>query len=652
MVLRPRRMEKIRIIGSDTAKERIVSALQDYGVMQLEPVSGDLKEVLSPGKTDERYRKIQDALQKFRGYENALPKIHVTEKKSFQDLEGLLADAENLSKEIEPRVWVLKREEEDLDSDLKLMEKRIEIARVLAQFPYDLGILNGEHIISFLIRNTTEEEIRTSLMNEVGDAAIVYSGREGVVASIPRDMESKIGRMAASMNLEIVQIPQMHGKPEDYISDLEKKLKDWQAKIAGIRSDLKEISTAHYREIVQIREQLEIEFRKAEITERLASTQSAFVMEGWIPSDLIDVLSSKLEELARGRVIVTRVKTDEMPPTMLSNPRKIRLFEFFIRFYSLPQETEFDPTLIFAMVFPVFFGLMVGDVGYGLIILLVALWLNHRLAHPPKVSHIPRKISGFVGMIMGPSALRILARALIPGSIIAIFFGMLFNQFFGFPIPYISSLLPYTVHGPVVIIYLPHLLVISGYIGLGMVTLGLLLGFLDEYGRREFKKASGKIGWIMIAWGVSLFGLDLLHSNITAISYLFVVLALAGVAVIIVAEGSHGAMELPSIVSHILSYTRIVGILLASVILAYVVDSVFESSTSSIGIMIFGGIILVLGQVFNLAIAVFEPGIQGARLIYVEFFSKFYRGNGKPFFPFSSARKYTVKQYEFQDPRR
>ena len=94
---------------------------------------------------------------------------------------------------------------------------------------------------------------------------------------------------------------------------------------------------------------------------------------------------------------------------------------------------------------------------------------------------------------------------------------------------------------------------------------------------------------------------------------------------------------------NIIEYTRIVGILLASVILAHVVKEVFVKDIhGGIVFILIGGIILVLGQVFNLAIAIFEPGIQGARLLYVEFFSKFYRGNGRQFRPFGSRRKYTL----------
>jgi V/A-type H+-transporting ATPase subunit I len=122
-------------------------------------------------------------------------------------------------------------------------------------------------------------------------------------------------------------------------------------------------------------------------------------------------------------------------------------------------------------------------------------------------------------------------------------------------------------------------------------------------------------------------------------------------------------IELPSIVSHILSFTRLTGILLASIGFALVVNSQFEGLA---GPLLWGGgaktllgvvftfagfVILIVGQMFNIVLALFEPGIQGARLLFVEYFSKFYHGQAKLFTPFRGKRLYTLNRFELKETK-
>ena len=378
---------------------------------------------------------------------------------------------------------------------------------------------------------------------------------------------------------------------------------------------------------------------------------------------------------AENSVIIKTVDSKEDPPTLLSNPKRFKVFEFFINFYSLPKEFEFDPTMIFGFIFPFFFGLMVGDWGYGLVILAGATWMKRKLTTPGARTILPRGLTNFAMTVFGKNALLVLARTLVPGALVAIVVGLLFNGFFGFPLlpvtvfevapKFTASIMGFPPQPSIVLFHLtlviPKLLLLTGYIGLAMVTFGLVLGLANEARRKHWKGVGGKIGWLLMAWGIAMFGLNLIqHSSNFSFSLATNPVApislggfIVGIVVMAVSEGTGGLIEIPSIISHILSYTRILGILLAAVYLSYVLDLIFLKGVSkSPAFAAIGILVLILGQLFTIGIAILEPGIQGARLIYVEFFSKFYYGNGKIFRPFKTTRKYTTPKFSLETAKK
>ena len=419
-----------------------------------------------------------------------------------------------------------------------------------------------------------------------------------------------------------------------------------------LKNQLEKISDEYYGLVCAISEELEIIMRKNEVKNKLASSQNVFAISGWIPEREFEKISNDLIKLTNNRVIFEKIKTEEEPPTLLENPKRIKFFEFFIKFYSLPNSLEFDPTLIFSIIFPIFFGFMLGDVGYAIIILLFSIWLLKRVTKPPKKSLLPKIIRNFAKTMMSNYSWAMLARAMIFGSFWGIVFGAIFNEYFGIQLPYKALLDP--IEG------VSKLLLITAWIGVIYVTYGLILGVINKYslykyyGKRDkkyFKEMVGRIGWVFITWGFTIFGLWILKwypiyslGNILGI-YTGIPLIGIGTFLILFGEGIFSVMEMASIISHVLSFTRIMGVLLAAVILASVLDQIFIRAYhyGVLSHIIVAFLVLIIGHAVNILIAIFEPGIQGARLHYVEFFSKFFHGNGKPFTPFASRRRFTEK---------
>ena len=637
----PSKIEKVRLIIPKIYYDKAITLLGELGFLQIEILENESKKILKDFKEIE-YDKINRYSQKIRSLESNLIKQN-TKNIPIKDLKQVFHEVDKIK--IYEEVNEIKKQEEKINASIKESNSILEIINLMKGFKYDLKILNGNRIESFIIKKTKEDEqfienVKKEIDCELNELENSY------IFTIEKHNKEKLANLANKDNINLIKIPNIEGKIEEIKNS--HKIDREKEELITINHKLEKLSKKYYPIVANLKEYLDIEVKKSSIIPKVGSTDYITVIEGWIESKKISFLEEKLNELASNQFILEKIKTTEEPPTKMENPVSFKLYEFFIRFYSMPKSSEIDPTIFFGIAFPIFFGLMVGDAGYGATFLLLSFWLIHRIKHPPKKSHIPRKLSKFVKTIISKNSLVMIMKAIMPGSIIAIALGIIFNEYFGFALPY-SPLFNVTKN-------VSTLLLISGWIGVGMVSFGFVLGAINALYNKKVKKAIGRIGWLLVAWGIVIVGLAVLHkesigfSNLEAVgSYAAIVI---GIILVLRSEGTQSLMEIPSVISHILSYTRLVGILLASVILAQVINLIFVSSLSdSIPFIIGGLIILVFGQLFNIVIALFEGGIQGARLIYVEFFSKFFEGNGNMFRPFKIERQNTANVYVKKDKK-
>jgi V/A-type H+-transporting ATPase subunit I len=309
-----------------------------------------------------------------------------------------------------------------------------------------------------------------------------------------------------------------------------------------------------------------------------------------------------------------------------------------------------------SIVFPIFFGIILGDVGYGIILLAIAL-LGRRYL----------KTEGWT----------LLLNNLRNASISSIIFGVIYSEFLGFALPWEPLLFSRHLnigggehgHGPDA----AALLIVSVWIGILYITLGRIISIVNhwrmDHGSHRTKAIIAQTGWLAFMWGLliviwSMFPIPYML-DLTTLGNVVPLIglrpaALVGIVMILyglVAIGLDNAFELveaPTVISHVLSFARLIAVGLSSVAIAMVVNYISIgmmiepalANLTPVGIVliIVGIVVFLFGHALNTALGILGGGLHSIRLHYVEFFTKFYKGGGRKYNPFGMNRLYTSEE--------
>jgi V/A-type H+-transporting ATPase subunit I len=342
-------------------------------------------------------------------------------------------------------------------------------------------------------------------------------------------------------------------------------------------------------------------------------TRMCFFINGWMPSRHLARLREQLVARFGSTVVVDEkgiLEEDlERVPIVLQNPQYFRPFELFTRLLPLPAYTSYDPTPFIGIFFPVFFGMILGDAGYGLFLGVAALLLLRRHRR---------------GIVADG------ARILVVSSFYSVVFGVLYGEFFG-DLPHaLFGLEPLWLERRTAII---PMIFFALAVGVSHVLLGLVLGAISSF-RKKRKEALYKlmsvaiiIGLVVVAASASgIFPQRLARPVVIAILVLTPFLFLTG--------GLLAPIEFLKNIGNIISYVRVMAIGLTSVLLAHVANSLAGLT----GNVLTGILVAGLLHALNIVLGVFSPTIHALRLHYVEFFSKFIEHGGRRYEPLTKSK--------------
>ncbi|MBW2503678.1 MAG: ATPase [Deltaproteobacteria bacterium] len=340
------------------------------------------------------------------------------------------------------------------------------------------------------------------------------------------------------------------------------------------------------------------------------ATQQCFVVQGWMAADQVSGLEHELGREFNGRVVLEEqaiVEEDlDRVPVSLRNTGYFAPFELFSQLLPLPKYTSYDPTPFIGLFFPVLFGMTLGDIGYGLILLPIGFLMATRFPG--------RRLVTDLGKVLGVSA------------VYTILFGLLFGELFGNLGETWLGLHPIWVDRSKAVV---PMIAFALTVGIVHIALGLLFGFWSDLRRHERREALFRLTMLTTILLLALALVAWLNPR----SWLATGPLLASVSlllpVLFAAGGLLAPLELLKTIGNIISYVRIMAIGLSSVLLAVVANQLGGMT----GDVLLGILVAGLLHLFNLLLGVFAPTVHALRLHYVEFFSKFLDLGGRRFEP-------------------
>lgn len=642
------RMQKIRIVGLKRQRRQVLNLLQELGLVQVEEFSAEGAGLEREVNYDTVLSEIEFAitfLESFSAEKEGFLASFATSRepvayhvvkarvrraalerpaRQCRELEAELMNINDLTKNL--------LRERDLLKAWVGLDATLEDLAHSAYVTYFAGAMPLQNI----------EDARAALENKSAALQVISSTKLGghVLVAASGDSKDDVNQILSERGFSPVRLPVSRRTPAEEMGKIDASLNKAEERREDLFRRARELAKGKFD--LMIIHDFFLQRKAAQGAEKkLALTTYTFMVEGWTPKRELGRLRKKITSFFPESLVVSiESGPDEVPPVAIENNPILKPFEAVSGIYGLPAYKEVDPTPLLATFFIIFFGLCLGDAGYGITLFLVA-YIFYKKAGPASSARKLLKLLMFGGVI-----------TFIAGVVTGGWFGVDPASFPAFLKPARDLLFSIRIIDPVKNPI--GMLVIALSFGVVQIIFGILVDFYVKVRDGAYLDAVlDDLLWIYFL--LILVGFVVQKSGAMHITDKIGYLVIGGAAALVLTQGRKqknpvfklgvGILSLYKTVGYLsdtLSYSRILALGMATSIIAMVVNMVAMMTKDSVPVLgyVIMAIVLIAGHTFNLAVNVLGSFIHSARLQFVEFFSKFLAGGGSEFKPFRRESKF------------
>lgn len=647
-------MDKLTLVGLKSKAQEVLADLQSLGVLQIEPLQKDFlnqfdlqdNEVLLKERWDKLVSKSK----------SLLTTLEIDELMPASKLAA--TDLDSLEKQITPianQVDSLTAEKLSITDELEIINTYLppfrEIAPILARLEdghYLTGVafsIPNEEDLQALIAQTDKE-----LPEKVAFFPKPYGKELLVIAALLKQDLATLTRLLSGNGYAPLALPESYAKEgtAKAIHLMEERSQSMPERLKVITADLAKISEQQASNLQAIAKVAQNQQQRFEILPNLAESKHGFALQGWLPAKKTKEVLAALEKHFPEDIVVEIRPADEHHddniPVLLQNPKWIKPFEGLLSLFSPPKYGSFDPSWSLATFFPFFFGLVVGDIGFGLLFLIIGLSLRAR-------GNANKKLNlGPLGIVLKPAALLPIGTVINWCSLWSILWGFLYGEFFGNFLEHWPQAKPifYTpLHSdngfiPIALFRVEQftpLLLLSLSFGVLQVLGGWVIRAYYGHKHHDSKHFWEGIGMFSGLLALVIFATAFLQNGLNAAVQIIVILGLAIFMFSVIRAGMPlMIIELISNGGNILSYLRLFAVGLSAALVANLATDLGFAINNTLPVIgpVLGIVVGLTVHLITLLLTLIGHTLQPLRLHYVEFFTKFgfYDENGRPFKPF------------------